>query len=67
MVEDSGRGFREVVASPMPKDILEKEAILRLVTSGHVVIAGGGRGIPTVCKDNWYREIDAVIDKTTCP
>jgi carbamate kinase len=63
MVEDSGRGFREVVASPMPKEILEKEAILCLVSSGHVVIAGGGGGIPIVCKDNWYKAIDAVIDK----
>ena len=63
MIEDSGRGYREVVASPMPKDILEKEAILDLVSVGHVVIAGGGGGIPTVCKDNWYKAIDAVIDK----
>ncbi len=63
MIEDSGRGFREVVASPMPKDILEKDAILSLVSSGHVVIAGGGGGIPTVCKDNWYKAIDGVIDK----
>jgi carbamate kinase len=63
MIEDSGRGYREVVASPMPKAILEKEAILGLVSAGHVVIAGGGGGIPTVCKDNWYKAIDAVIDK----
>jgi carbamate kinase len=63
MIEDSGRGYREVVASPMPKGILEKEAILSLVSAGHVVIAGGGGGIPTVCKDNWYRAVDAVIDK----
>ena len=63
MIEDSGRGYREVVPSPMPSDILEKEAILDLVSAGHVVIAGGGGGIPTVCKDNWYKAIDAVIDK----
>jgi len=63
MIEDSGRGYREVVASPMPTDILEKKAILDLVNAGHVVIAGGGGGIPTVCKDNWYKAIDAVIDK----
>jgi carbamate kinase len=63
MIEDSGRGYREVVASPMPTDILEKKAILDLVTAGHVVIAGGGGGIPTICKDNWYKAIDAVIDK----
>jgi carbamate kinase len=63
MIEDSGRGYREVVASPMPTEILEKEAILDLVSAGHVVIAGGGGGIPTVSKDNWYKAIDAVIDK----
>ncbi len=63
MIEDSGRGYREVVASPMPKDILEKQAILDLVSAGHVVIAGGGGGIPTVRRDNWYKAIDAVIDK----
>jgi carbamate kinase len=63
MIEDSGRGYREVVASPMPRDILEKDAILSLVSAGYVVIAGGGGGIPTVCKDNWYKAIEAVIDK----
>lgn len=63
MVEDSGRGYREVVASPMPIDILEKDAILDMIDDGHIVIAGGGGGIPTVFRDNWYKAIDAVIDK----
>lgn len=63
MVEDSGRGYREVVASPMPQDILEKDAILDMVNTGHIVIAGGGGGIPTVFQDNWYKATDAVIDK----
>jgi len=63
MIEDSGRGYREVVASPLPIDILEKDAILDMVASGHIVIAGGGGGIPIVFRDNWYRAIDAVIDK----
>jgi len=40
-----------------------RTAILDLVTAGHVVIAGGGGGIPTVRKDDWYKAIDAVIDK----
>ncbi len=63
MIEDSGRGYREVVASPLPLAIVEKRAILDLVDAGHVVIAGGGGGIPTVCRDNWLKAIDAVIDK----
>jgi carbamate kinase len=63
MVEDSGRGYREVVASPLPRAILEKDGVLALVRAGHVVIAGGGGGIPIVVRDNWYKAIDAVIDK----
>lgn len=63
MIEDSGRGYREVVASPLPRAILEKAAILDLVRAGHVVIACGGGGIPIVFRDNWYKAIDAVIDK----
>lgn len=63
MVEDAGRGYREVVPSPRPVDILEKDVILDMVQSGHIVIAGGGGGIPIVFHDNWYRAVDAVIDK----
>lgn len=63
MIEDAGRGYREVVASPLPQDILEKDAIIDMIDSGHLVIAGGGGGIPIVFRDNWYRAIDAVIDK----
>jgi carbamate kinase len=63
MIEDSGRGYREVVASPLPTAILEKPAILDLVRAGHVVIACGGGGIPIVLRGNWYKAIDAVIDK----
>jgi carbamate kinase len=57
------KGSQYEVTVPMPRDILEKEAILGLVSAGHVVIAGGGGGIPIVRKDNWYKAIDAVIDK----
>ncbi len=63
MIEDSGRGYREVVASPLPQEVLEKDGILDMVASGHIVIAGGGGGIPIVFRDNWYRAVDAVIDK----
>lgn len=63
MVEDAGRGYREVVASPLPKAILEKESVEYLVNAGAIVIAGGGGGIPVYEENGWIRAIDAVIDK----
>lgn len=63
-VEDSGRGYRKVVASPMPKKILELSTISKLVDSGTIVIACGGGGVPVVMtKKDGYEGIDAVIDK----
>lgn len=63
MVEDSGRGYRRVVPSPHPVDIVEKDIINDLVNSGHIVIAAGGGGIPTIRKGNALLGIPAVIDK----
>jgi carbamate kinase len=61
---DKSRGFRRVVPSPKPIEIVEKEAIKRLVDSGIIVIAAGGGGIPVYIKnDGTYEGIDAVIDK----
>jgi carbamate kinase len=63
-VEDSGRGYRRVVPSPKPIDIVEKDAIKSLIEAGYVVIAVGGGGIPVVkTGNNTYEGIDAVIDK----
>ncbi|MBT2699901.1 carbamate kinase [Bacillus sp. ISL-40] len=63
-IEDSGRGYRRVVPSPKPIDIVEKEAIKTLINAGFVVIAVGGGGIPVIKKgNNTYEGIDAVIDK----
>lgn len=63
-IEDSGRGYRRVVPSPKPIDIVEKEAINSLVDAGYVVISVGGGGIPVVkTRDNAYVGVDAVIDK----
>jgi carbamate kinase len=64
MVEDSGRGYRKVVASPKPKRILSVAALKALFETGAVLIAGGGGGIPVVRDlDGAYRGVEAVIDK----
>ncbi|MGM8211882.1 carbamate kinase [Virgibacillus sp. W0430] len=64
VIEDSGRGYRRVVPSPMPVNIVEKDAIKTLIKSGYVVIAAGGGGIPVVkTNSNTYSGVDAVIDK----
>jgi carbamate kinase len=63
MIEDSGRGYRRVVPSPKPVDVVEKETIKLLVDNGHIVIAVGGGGIPVVENNNELRGIPAVIDK----
>jgi carbamate kinase len=63
-VEDAGRGWRRVVPSPKPMDIIEVTAIKKLVDSGFIVIAVGGGGIPVVEKeDGELRGVEAVIDK----
>ena len=63
--EDAGRGWRRVVASPMPIDIVEKRTILELIKDGVIVIAVGGGGIPVVRTKilGRLKGIDAVIDK----
>lgn len=63
MKEDAGRGYRRVVASPKPIDVIEKESILALLDKHHIVIASGGGGIPVVQKDHQLVGVDAVIDK----
>ncbi|MDY2648725.1 MAG: carbamate kinase [Pyramidobacter porci] len=63
VVEDAGRGYRQVVASPAPVRIIEEEAVRKLIDQGVTVIAGGGGGVPVVEKDGVLTGIDAVIDK----
>ena len=62
--EDSGRGYRRVIASPKPVKILEEEEIRTLISNGFIVISCGGGGIPVIInEDNSISGIDAVIDK----
>ncbi|OMP92483.1 carbamate kinase [Raoultella terrigena] len=61
--EDAGRGYRRVVASPEPVDIIEKETVKALMDAGQVVITVGGGGIPVVREGNHLRGVSAVIDK----
>lgn len=62
-VEDSGRGYRQVVASPLPLSLLEADVIKSSMHEGSVVICAGGGGIPVIDEDNEYKTVDAVIDK----
>ena len=63
MVEDAGRGYRQVVPSPKPIDVIEKNTVKALVDNGTVVITVGGGGIPVVCRDGKLYGTPAVIDK----
>jgi carbamate kinase len=63
IVEDSSRGYRRVVSSPEPKEIIELEAIRACVDRGLVVIAGGGGGIPVFNDHDLSKGVEAVIDK----
>ncbi len=63
MKEDSGRGYRRVVASPLPVDVVEKHMILSLLEKHHVVICAGGGGIPVIQENGHLKGVAAVIDK----
>jgi carbamate kinase len=63
IIEDAARGYRRVVASPLPKDIVEFEVIKGCLERGIVVIAAGGGGIPVILEDGEVKGIEAVIDK----
>ncbi|HNX36736.1 MAG TPA: carbamate kinase [Candidatus Cloacimonadota bacterium] len=62
--EDSGKGYRRVVPSPLPKDIIPAGIVKSIVDSGNIAIAAGGGGIPIYIEDDGsYEGVDAVIDK----
>jgi carbamate kinase len=62
--EDAGRGYRRVVPSPMPLDVLEIEPIREMIKDGTIVVAAGGGGIPVVRDESGQiKGVEAVIDK----
>ena len=61
--EDAGRGFRRLVPSPRPLEILELDAVKAVLQRGMIAIAAGGGGVPVVADGGHYRGVDAVIDK----
>lgn len=63
IAEDSGRGWRRVVASPTPRRVVELPAIRHLLREGQLVVTGGGGGIPVIERDGTLEGVDAVIDK----
>jgi carbamate kinase len=63
IVEDAARGYRRVVASPLPKDIIELDVIKDCLSRNNVVIAVGGGGIPVILENGEVKGVEAVIDK----
>ncbi|MGE5193976.1 MAG: carbamate kinase [Deltaproteobacteria bacterium] len=61
--EDSGRGYRRMVPSPAPREVVEIDIVRVLLDAGALVICGGGGGIPVVREDGRLRGVEAVIDK----
>lgn len=61
--EDAGRGYRQVVPSPLPQKIMELNSIKTLIEAGDLVIVGGGGGVPVIMTDDGLQGVPAVIDK----
>lgn len=61
--EDAGRGYRQVVPSPLPMKIMELDSIKTLIDADKLVIAGGGGGVPVIITDKGFEGVPAVIDK----
>ena len=66
MIEDAGRGYRIVVPSPMPREIVEGKSITKMIDNGMTVVSCGGGGIPVVRENGELKGVNAVIDKDLC-
>jgi carbamate kinase len=68
IMEDAGRGYRMVIPSPKPREIIEIESIRALSASGHIVSAAGGGGIPVCARGNHLKGVSSIVDKdfTSC-
>jgi carbamate kinase len=63
VVEDAGRGWRRVVASPIPQEVIELPSVMELIKAGHIVVTVGGGGIPVIWENGDLKGVAAVIDK----
>ena len=63
VVEDAGRGWRRVVPSPLPQEVIELDSVKELLAAGQIVITVGGGGIPVVMGEDGLKGVAAVIDK----
>jgi carbamate kinase len=63
IVEDAGRGWRRVVPSPIPQEVIELSSVKELIAAGHIVVTVGGGGIPVVMENGEVKGVAAVIDK----
>ncbi|MQB73784.1 carbamate kinase [Lactobacillus reuteri] len=61
--EDAGRGYRQIVPSPLPMKIMELDSIKTLIDADNLVIAGGGGGVPVIITDKGLEGVPAVVDK----
>lgn len=61
--EDAGRGWRRVVASPKPQEIIEADAVKTLLRAGQIAITAGGGGIPVIARQHHLKGVNAVVDK----
>jgi len=63
LIQDAGRGWRRVVPSPEPREVLEKRVVETLLKNGYHVVTVGGGGIPVIATKHGFEGVDAVIDK----